>query len=170
MPSERRRRAHLEHVIRSEKTAHDTTYGLTASVVPATGLQGSRANLALLQTAPPPSRLYAAAISRPQRKVVPSTHMRWRTTASLRASATFARFMPRRLATSSAQRLRAEKRTARVSRMCAASYRAVRTITSPTRLTAPVMSVSPDWCLRGVSPKCAPHPFGAGEPLRGIHA
>jgi len=67
------------------------------------------------------SRPYAAAASRPQRKVVPSTHMRCRTTASLRASATFARFMPRRLATSSAQRLRAEKRTARVSRMCAAS-------------------------------------------------
>src|SRR4051794_978450 len=82
MPSEGRRRAHLEHVIRSEETAHDTTYGFTASVVPATGPQGSRANLALLQTAPPPSRLYAAAISRPQRKVVPSTHMRWRTTAT----------------------------------------------------------------------------------------
>src|SRR3954471_2696076 len=54
------------------------------------------------------------------------------------------RFMPRRLATSRAQRLRAEKRTAPVSRMCAASYRAVRTITSPARLTAPVTSVSPD--------------------------
>ena len=46
MPSERRRRAHLEHVIRSEETAHGTKYGFTASVVPATGPQGSRANLA----------------------------------------------------------------------------------------------------------------------------
>src|SRR3954465_13544306 len=73
MPSERRRRAHLEQVIRSEETAHDTTYGFTASAVPATGPQGSRANLALLETAPPPSRLYAAAISRPQREVVPTT-------------------------------------------------------------------------------------------------
>src|SRR4051812_26896774 len=36
----------LEHVIRSEETAHDTTYGFTASVVPATGPQGSRADFA----------------------------------------------------------------------------------------------------------------------------
>ena len=59
-------------------------------------------------------------------------------------------------ATSSAQRLSAEKRTARVSMMCAPSYSAVRTIASPTRLTAPVMSVSPDWYFLGVRPKCAP--------------
>src|SRR5215208_6771788 len=65
--------------------------------------------------------VYAAAASRPQRNVVPFTHMRCKMTASLRANATFARFMPRRRATSSAQRLRAEKRTARVSRMCAPS-------------------------------------------------
>src|SRR5215217_8184230 len=36
------------------------------------------------------------------------------------------------------------------------SYSAVRTMASPTRLTAPVMSVSPDWYFLGVSPKCAP--------------
>src|SRR3954466_1476168 len=143
MPSERRRRAHLEHVIQSEDRSRHYVR-LHRFRRPGDGTSGKQGVLALLQTAPPPSRLYAAAAARPQRKVVPSTHMRWRITASLRASATFARFMPRRLATSSAQRLRAEKRTARVSRMCAASYRAVRTITSPTRLTAPVTSVSPD--------------------------
>ena len=51
-------------------------------------------------------RLYAAAASRPQRNVVPFTQMRCKMTASFRANATFARFMPRRCATSSAQRLK----------------------------------------------------------------
>jgi hypothetical protein len=65
--------------------------------------------------APPRSRsllAYAAAAvgSVPQRNSVPSTHMRWRTVANLRASATFARRMPRRFATSMAQRFSAEKR------------------------------------------------------------
>src|SRR3954463_3245474 len=157
MPSERRRRAHLGHVIRSEDRSRHYVR-LHRFRRPGDGTSGGQG-----RSRPAPncssSPLYAAAISRPQRKVVPSTQMRWRMIASLRTSATFARFMPRRLATSSAQRFRAEKRTARVSRMGAASYRAVRTITSPTRLTAPVMSVSPDWCLRGVRPKCAPTPL-----------
>jgi hypothetical protein len=63
----------------------------------------------------------------------------------LRASATFARFMPRRLATSRAHRLRAETRAVRVSIAFAASYSAVRTVASPTLLIPPVTSVSPDW-------------------------
>ena len=44
------------------------------------------------------------------RNVVPSIHMRCRITASLRATATFARLRPRRLATSNPQRFSAEKR------------------------------------------------------------
>jgi len=56
-----------------------------------------------------------------QRNVVPSIHIRCRMTASLRATATFARLRPRRLATSSPQRLSAEKRVVRESKAFAAS-------------------------------------------------
>ena len=55
------------------------------------------------------------------RNVEPSIHMRCRITASLRATATLARFIPRRLATSSPQRLIAEKRVTRESNTFAAS-------------------------------------------------
>src|SRR5262245_13344728 len=55
------------------------------------------------------------------RNVEPSIHMRWRITASLRATATLARFRPQRLATSSPQRLSAEKRLTRESNTFAAS-------------------------------------------------
>ena len=88
-----------------------------------------------------------------QRKLVPSTHMRWRMTPSLRASATRAFFVPRRLATAIAQLFRGDMRTVRLSITLAASYSAVRTIRSPTLLIEPVTSISPDWYLRGVSPK-----------------
>ena len=50
-----------------------------------------------------------------QRKLVPSTHMRWRMTPSLRARATRAFFAPRRLATPMAQLLSGDIRTVRVS-------------------------------------------------------
>src|SRR4051794_35582608 len=99
---------------------------------------------------------YAIAPSSPRRKSVPFAHMRCSTPASLRASATFARFMPRRLATPVAQRLSAETPLTRVSIAFAASYSAVRTVASPTLLIPPVTSVSPDWYRFGVSPKCAP--------------
>src|SRR3954454_2068767 len=99
---------------------------------------------------------YAAASSLPQRKSAAFAHIRCRTPASLRASATLARFAPRRLATSMAQRLRAETRLVRLSITLAASYSAVRTIASPTLLIPPVTSVSPDWYRLGGSPKCAP--------------
>lgn len=56
-----------------------------------------------------------------QRKSVPSTHMRWRMTPSLRAGATRAFFAPRRLATAIAQLLRGDMRTVRVSITLAAS-------------------------------------------------
>ncbi len=78
------------------------------------------------------------------------------TTASLRASATLAFFMPCRPATRSAQALSVEKRTARVNITLAASNSAVRTMASPTLLIRPVQSTSPDWYFFGVSPKCAP--------------
>jgi hypothetical protein len=67
------------------------------------------------------SAAHAAAISLSKRKAVPSSHMRCRTLASLRASATFARFMPRRPASASAQHFRLENRPARVSITLAAS-------------------------------------------------
>jgi Enoyl-CoA hydratase/isomerase len=52
--------------------------------------------------------------------VVPSTHIRCRITAILRARATFARFEPRRLATSIPQRLSFENRVMRPDRGCVA--------------------------------------------------
>src|SRR3712207_105247 len=82
--------------------------------------------------------------------------IRCKTVASFLARATLARFTRRRLATSSAQRLSVENRVVRLSSTLAASYKAVRTIASPTLLTPPVTSVSPDWYFFGVSPKCAP--------------
>ena len=85
-----------------------------------------------------------AAGSLPQTNSVPSTQIRCSTVASLRASATFALRMPRRLATSSAQRLSVLNLVARVSSALAASCKAVRTLASPARVIAPVTSVSPD--------------------------
>ena len=58
--------------------------------------------------------------------VVPSTHMRCRITASLRARATFARFEPLRLATSIPQRLSFENRVMRKRKTLAVFYSAVR--------------------------------------------
>lgn len=51
-----------------------------------------------------------AVCSWPQRKSVSSIHIRCRITASLRATATLARFIPRRLAIFSPQHFRLEKR------------------------------------------------------------
>src|SRR3954454_12676820 len=98
----------------------------------------------------------AAASSLPKRNSLPSSHMRCKTTASFLASATVARFMPRRLATSMAQRFNAENRPERVKMTFAASYNATRTVPSPTLLIPPVTSVSPDWYFLGVRPKWAP--------------
>ena len=102
MPSERRRRAHLEHVIRSEDRSRHYVR-LHRFRRPGDGTSGKQGILAPLQTVPLPSRLYAAAASRPQRKVGPSTHMRWRTTASCLRQRHLRSLIPRRLATSSAQ-------------------------------------------------------------------
>ena len=81
------------------------------------GRSGCRTRPASISMRP----FYAVKVSLLHRNSLASTHMRWRTIASLRASATFAHFMPRRFATSMAQRFRAEKRVARVRMMCAAS-------------------------------------------------
>src|SRR3974390_2619934 len=63
----------------------------------------------------------AAAISRVQRKSVPSTHMRCMITARRRASATIAFFTPRRLAIFIAQTLSQDHLLVRVSMIWAAS-------------------------------------------------
>src|SRR4051794_5835614 len=124
---------------------------------PGDGTSGERDDPSPLRTRLPlPSDGHAAAASLPKRNSLPSTQRRWRTVASLRASATLARRAPRRFATSSAHRLRVENLPARVSMTFAASYKAARTIASPTLLIPPVTSVSPDWYLLGVSPKWAP--------------
>jgi len=94
-----------------------------------------------------------------QRKVVPSIQIRCSTIPSLRASATRARFRPRRFATSSAQRFKLENRVVRVSITLAASYSAVRTDSSPVRVMPPLTSLSPDWYFLGTSPKSAPIVF-----------
>ena len=64
---------------------------------------------------------HAAAASLVHRNSVPSTHMRCRTTANRRASATIAFFIPRRLAICIAQALSQDHFTERTSMMCAAS-------------------------------------------------
>src|SRR5215471_14414683 len=92
-------------------------------------------------------------------KVVPSTQIRCRTTPSLRASATRARFRPRRFATSSAQRFKLENRVVRVSITLAASFSAVRTDSSPVRVMPPLTSLSPDWYFFGTNPNSAPIVF-----------
>lgn len=88
------------------------------ALVPATGPRRSKARSGLLLFQ---FFSYAATTSLLQRNAPASTHMRCRTVASLRASATFARFMPRRFATPIAQAFRAENLEARVSMICAAS-------------------------------------------------
>jgi hypothetical protein len=100
---------------------------LPASLVPASRRrdlagQGRTCRPVLPETQCALMSSYAATgASLPQRNSVPSIHMRWSTLPSLRASATFARFRPRRLATSIAQRLSVEKRVGRLSTALAAS-------------------------------------------------
>src|SRR4051812_31879011 len=86
-----------------------------------------------------------AASSLPQRNSASSAHMRCRTQASLRATATRARAMPRRLAPCTPQARRADHLRLRTSSEWAASYKAVLASSSPHRLMPPCTSVSPDW-------------------------
>ena len=68
-----------------------------------------------------PPRHAIAIVSLLQRKSVPSTHIRWWMTPSLRARATRAFLVPRRFATPIAQLLSEDMRTVRVSITLAAS-------------------------------------------------
>src|SRR6185503_2465588 len=86
----------------------------------------------------------AACCSRVQRNSVPSTQMRCMITASRRARATIAFFMPRRLAICIAQALSQDHLVERTNMMWAASYSMTRIISSPHREIAPVRSISPD--------------------------
>jgi hypothetical protein len=106
---------------RPEGSDHLRCPGFVGSRVPATGPRGSRTVRSRSEAARFAPDDYASAASLPKRNSLPSTHRRCRRAESLRARATLARFMPRRLATSSAQRFRVENRPVLVSIACAAS-------------------------------------------------
>lgn len=77
-----------------------------------------------------------------KRKSVPSTHIRCMMTASFLASATLARFAPRRRAMAMAQAFNDDQATTRVIMTWAASNRATRTETSPALLIAPLRALA----------------------------
>ena len=104
-----------------EGSDHLRCPGFVGSRVPATGPRGRRTVRSRSEAACFAPDDYASAASLPKRNSLPSTHRRCRRAESLRARATLARFMPRRLATSSAQRFRVENRPVLVSIACAAS-------------------------------------------------
>src|SRR5262252_1200233 len=89
-------------------------------------------------------RSQATATSLVHRNAVPSTQMRCMITASRRASATIAFFLPRCLAIFIAQALSQDHFVERTSMLWAASYSITRIISSPHRDIAPVRSFSPD--------------------------
>src|SRR6185369_14594459 len=91
---------------------------------------------------------HVAATSLVHRNSVPSTQMRCMITASRRASATIAFFIPRCLAIFIAQALSQDHFAERTSMIWI--------ISSPHRDIAPVRSFSPDWYLAGVRPNTAP--------------
>ncbi len=80
-----------------------------------------------------------AAACLPQRNSLPSAHMRCRITANLRATATRARAIPRRLAMFIPQERKADHLVLRISRECAASYSAVRANSSPQAVSQAVV-------------------------------
>src|SRR3954454_13419588 len=77
-------------------------------------------------------------------------------TASLRATATFARLNPDVLASRRPQAFNLENFSPRVRMTFAASKRCVRVIRLPRFETWPLRLTSPDSYLRGVSPQYAP--------------
>src|SRR3954451_24770779 len=118
MPSERRRRAHRGRVIRSEDRSRHYLR-LHRFLRPGDGTSGEQGYLALLQTAP-------FLGSRPPRPLGPRETLYHRPTSGGEPPQACAPAPPspascRAAWPPPAQRLRAEKRTARVSRMCAAS-------------------------------------------------
>jgi hypothetical protein len=93
------------------------------------------------------------------RKLAVILHRMWIDGSDFRASATLARFKPRRCASLIAQLFRLDHLADRVSMTWAASNSATRTEGWPARLMLPTLSVSPDWYLRCVKPKEAPTDF-----------
>ena len=87
---------------------------------------------------------------------MPSIHMRCSKTASLRATATTALRRPLVRINRIPQDLICEPAIVRMSRALAAAYNAARTSRSPAFDMRPGLSCSPDWYLRGVSPKWTP--------------
>src|SRR5258708_29670473 len=101
--------------------------GLRSNLIHRPG-EGLRFGKAGVETCPKLSKLsYYGAAAAAKLNGLASTSMRCMMTASLRASATFAVFMPARLAILAAQLLRFDPLTGRVRMTWAASYRAVRT-------------------------------------------
>jgi len=80
-------------------------------------------------------------------------------TAIRRATATIARFIPRRRAIFMPQALSHDHLLVRVNMSWAAWYSVVRIKGSSHFEMPPVRSISPDWCRRGVKPKMAPTAF-----------
>jgi hypothetical protein len=114
------------------------------------GLDGERAHRAIIASAVMCiltcfHQAAAAASGLVQRKSVPSTHMRCRTTASRRATATIARFIPRCRAIFMPHALSQDHFRVQTIRAKAASNNMARIIRSPHFETAPIRSVSPDW-------------------------
>ncbi len=96
---------------------------------------------------------HASASLSPLPYRVPSVHIAWSTTASLRATATMARLRPFDR-DSLAPKLRSAEGLPRPFMMTlAARNSAERTSTSPALEIRPGLSRSPDWYRRGVSPK-----------------
>jgi hypothetical protein len=87
---------------------------------------------------------FAATAGPPKSNSSPVTQMRCMITARLRATATVARFMPRRLATETPQARRRDHLRVRVISADAASLRRCRSIRSPHLLICPDLSISPD--------------------------
>ena len=88
-------------------------------------------------------------------KSVSSTHIRCRMTLMRRASATIARFDPRRRATCAAH-VRSQVERPRCIMTVAAWQRARRRLTSPALVIPPETSRSPDWFREGVRPTQGP--------------
>src|SRR4029450_11230044 len=99
---------------------------------------------------------YAAPFFVDQLNSVPSSHMRCRMTASLRATATLALRSPLRLASLIPQAFSADHFGTRVSSTLAASNRYVRSMASPHFEIRPDQSTSPEAWRRVVNPTYAP--------------
>ena len=104
--------------LRAAACRSGTLNGIASPLVP---MGTIRATPSGVSEVPSPSRCPHAAGSAPKRKSAPSRHMRCRITASLRATATRARAMPRRLAICIPQARRRDHFRLRTSSVWAAS-------------------------------------------------